>query len=406
VQIKPILAALRHHKAGTLLIVTQIALTLAIVSNAVFIIAQRVAYLSRPTGIDQEADIVIVSNRWLGSHSATAAIDAMTATDLDVLRHLPGVMDVYPTNTYPLRGVGWQDGITVDPDHGPSSGTSLYFSDEHTLATLGLKLVAGRNFRKAEIGPMGRSDKLAAPQIIVTRQLADTLFPDGHAVGKTTYIEGSPNTIIGVVDRLQGSFAASATGAAIAERVTLVPLRPAYGVVTYIVRSEPGQTDAVVHAAPAALIAANRMRLTSARSFIDVRNKAYEHDRGLAIMMGTICVVLLTITASGIVGLTSFWVGQRRRQIGIRRALGATRRDILDYFLAENLLIGIGGVALGALLAIGLDLALMSHFELTPMPLAYVGIGVIVLLVLGQGAVLAPAIRASRVPPVEATRSG
>jgi putative ABC transport system permease protein len=125
----------------------------------------------------------------------------------------------------------------------------------------------------------------------------------------------------------------------------------------------------------------------------------------MAILMGVVCAVLLAITAAGIVGLTSFWVGQRRKQIGVRRALGATRHDILSYFLTENLLIGAGGVVLGAGLAIGMNLWLVSHFEMERLSLLYVAVGVIALLALGQGAVLAPAMKASRVPPVEATRS-
>jgi putative ABC transport system permease protein len=121
--------------------------------------------------------------------------------------------------------------------------------------------------------------------------------------------------------------------------------------------------------------------------------------------MGVVCAVLLAITAAGIVGLTSFWVGQRRKQIGVRRALGATRHDILSYFLTENLLIGAGGVVVGAALAIGMNLWLVSHFEMERLSLLYVVVGVVALLLLGQGAVLAPAMKASRVPPVEATRS-
>src|SRR3546814_1877019 len=125
----------------------------------------------------------------------------------------------------------------------------------------------------------------------------------------------------------------------------------------------------------------------------------------MAILMGIISVVLLAITAAGIVGLTSFWVGQRRKQIGVRRALGATRGDILNYFLTEHLLIGAGGVLVGALLAIGINLWMVTQFEMARLSLAYVVIGVVALLLLGQGAVLAPALRASRVSPVEATRS-
>jgi putative ABC transport system permease protein len=98
-------------------------------------------------------------------------------------------------------------------------------------------------------------------------------------------------------------------------------------------------------------------------------------------------------------------VGQRRKQIGVRRALGATKHDILSYFLTENLLIGIAGVVIGALLAVGMNLWLVTQFEMARLSITYVLVGVVALLLLGQGATLAPAMRASRVSPVEATRS-
>ena len=161
--------------------------------------------------------------------------------------------------------------------------------------------------------------------------------------------------------------------------------------------------------APKALYAQSRMRIIDRKdgvmTFAQVRQHAYEPDRGMAILMGVISLVLLAITAAGIVGLTSVWVGQRRKQIGVRRALGATRGDILNYFLTENLLIAIGGVLVGAVLAIGINLWMVTQFEMARLSLAYVVVGVIALLLLGQGAVLAPALRASQVSPVEATRS-
>ena len=141
------------------------------------------------------------------------------------------------------------------------------------------------------------------------------------------------------------------------------------------------------------------------RTYEQVRGDAYKNDRGMAILMGVICVILLAITAAGIVGLTSFWVGQRRKQIGVRRALGATKRDILSYFLTENLMIGVAGVVIGVGLAIGMNLWMVSQFEMARLSIVYVVVGVVALLLLGQAAVLAPAMRAAKVPPVEATRS-
>lgn len=125
----------------------------------------------------------------------------------------------------------------------------------------------------------------------------------------------------------------------------------------------------------------------------------------MAILMSIICGLLLAITAAGIVGLTSFWVAQRRKQIGVRRALGARRDQILSYFLIENFLISAAGVVVGTCLAMSMSLWLVWHFEMRRLPLDFVLAGVVVLLLLGQAATLAPALRASRVPPMEATRS-
>lgn len=407
-QIKPILAALRRHKAGTVLIAMQIALTLAIVCNALFIIQQRVSHLSEPTGGD-ESNIFIIGNEWVGK-SSTAQIDAKIREDVNVLRHVPGVRDVAPANSYPLRGDGWDDGIRLSPDQKQdTTGSTVYFSDEHFIDTLGLKLIAGRNFRPEEVTAMDMRDTLSVPVALVTKALADRLFPNGDAVGKTIYLIGGPTTIIGVVEMLQAQ-TVEHWAADFAYRSLILPKHLAVSLGQYyIVRVQPGQLDAVMRAAPGALFKHNPRRVINDKdgviSFAEVRKLAYERDRGMVLLMGVISVVLLAVTAAGIVGLTSFWVGQRRKQIGVRRALGATRRDILRYFMTENLLISCGGVLLGVVLAVVINLWLVTRFEMHHLSLVYLLTGVVILLLLGQGAVLAPAMRASRVPPVEATRS-
>ena len=407
-EIKPILTALRQHKAGTLLIAMQIALTLAIVCNALFIIQQRIEHLSEPTGID-ESNIFVIQNEWVGNVSSTQA-DAMLRADLDVLRRAPGVQDVTTSNSYPLRGGGWDDGVRLSAEQiQDSSEATIYFADEHFIDTLGLKLIAGRNFRADEIEPMKMRERLAPPVIMVTRALADKLFPDGSALGKTVYLVGGPATIVGVVDLLQAQ-SVQRWASSFAYRSVLVPRRMAIAEgAFYIVRSRPGQLETAMQAARKALFADNPRRVLDDKdgllSFAEVRSRAYEGDRGMAVLMGIISLVLLAVTAAGIVGLTSFWVGQRRRQIGVRRALGATRGDILSYFMTENLLISVAGAMTGALLAIAMNLWLVTRFEMHRLSLFYVLSGVLLLLLLGQAAVLAPAIRASKVSPVEATRS-
>jgi len=246
--------------------------------------------------------------------------------------------------------------------------------------------------------------------IIITKALADKVYPDGSALGKQVYLSSftKPSTVIGIVERLQVPWPSTWADDWCYD-VVLVPVQLTGKYSNYLVRTQPGQLEDVAKAVPGALIKVSRMRVFPAkrglRTFAEVRAHAYQTDRGMAIVMGVICVVLLTITAAGILGLTSFWVGQRRKQIGVRRALGATRRDILHYFLTENLLISTAGVVLGAVLALGLNVWLVSHFEMERMSLLYVLAGLVLLPLLGQAATLAPALRASRVPPVEATRS-
>jgi len=408
-QIQPILAALRHHKAGTVLIALQIALTLAIVCNALFIIHQRVAHLSEPSGID-EANLFVIDSQWAGQ-SSEKQIDAQMQADLAVLRQLPAVRDATASNSYPLQGGGWDDLITLTPDQvQKTTDATVYFGDEHFLDTLGIKLIAGRNFRADEVEPMSPRVAATPPAVIVTKALADRLYPDGSALGKQFYaMTTTPTTIVGIVQRLQRA-EVDTWSREYAYQALIWPRRldGTFGT-KYIVRAKPGELAAAMREAPKALYAQSRLRIIDpkdgALSFAEVRHRAYDSDRGTAILMGIICAVLLAITGAGIIGLTSFWVGQRRKQIGIRRALGATRRDILRYFQTENLLIAGAGVVLGAILAIGLNLWMMQQLAMDRMPLLYVLGGVVVLLALGQGAVFAPALRASRVSPVEATRS-
>jgi putative ABC transport system permease protein len=410
IQIRPILTALRRHKAGTLLIALQIALTLAIVCNALFIIHQRLANLSAASGVD-EANVFVIANMWADVGQSTARVDAQVRADLLALRQLPAVRDATPASGYPLRGGGWDNFVTMTPDQTrPTTDAAVYTGDEHFIGALGLKLVAGRNFRPDEVMMMGTQQAITPPTAIVSKALADRLFPDGNALGKSFYAMGAtPSTIVGIVDPLhrQGVDQWSNTYAG---QALIWPMRAddSRGIY-YIVRAKPGQLADAMREAPKALIAQSRMRIIDPKDGIQdyatIRHKVYDSDRGMAILMGIICTVLLAITAAGIVGLTSFWVGQRRKQIGVRRALGARQRDILAYFLTENFLISTTGVVLGTVLAIAFNLWTVTRFEMSHMSMAYVGIGVVVLLLLGQGAVLAPALRASRVSPVEATRS-
>ncbi|MDO1528240.1 ABC transporter permease [Fulvimonas sp. R45] len=416
-KLHPMIAALRKHKAGVVLIALQIALTLAIVCNAIFIIGQRIDRVNRPTGLD-ESNLFLVTQQWVGAPSADTAdgvakLDAMQKEDLAALRNLPSVASVAPINSLPLLNSTWAGSVSTKPDRkfsdkGDNVRTAYYFTDDQAMSTLGLKIVAGRAFNAGDVQHQGFRDNPPRPIVIVTKALADKLFPQGGAVGKAIYVDGSssPSTIVGVVARMQ----VPATGTWVngfTWNATLVPSRLDANFARYAVRAKPGQMEAAMRAVAPTLYQVNPLRVLdddSVKSFADIRAHAYRADVGMAVLMGVICLILLSVTAAGIVGLTSFWVGQRHKQIGVRRALGARKADILHYFQLENLLIAGSGAVGGVLLAIGLNMLLMKHYEMDRLPILYVLVGVAAVLLLGQGAVFVPARRASNVPPVAATR--
>jgi putative ABC transport system permease protein len=406
VEVRPILSAMRRNKVGAILVAVQMAVTLAILCNALFIIVQRLALSQRPSGTD-EVNLFAIDNQWVG---APQDVDALLRTDLAALRALPGVVDAYATNSFPLTNSGWSAGAKLKPDQTKASAhMAQYFVDDHAIQTLGLKLVAGRNFRPEEVSPRHPDDRPTTSVILVTRALAQALFPDGSALGRQIYPADTEHTaqIIGIIDRLQVPWVmATGWASAWSENSELEPYYYDYGQAHYIVRAQPGQLNAVMRASQQKLyeIYGGRV-LDKVRPFTQARFDIYRDDRGLALILAIVCAILFAITAFGIVGLTSYWVAQRRRQIGIRRALGATRGAVVRYFQTENLLIATTGAAVGVVLAIVLNLWMVSSFELERLHGIYALIGAVAVLLLGQLAVLWPALRAASIPPALATRS-
>jgi putative ABC transport system permease protein len=404
-RIHPILAAMTRNKFGAILIVAQMAVTLAFITNSFALIEQRVAWSARPTGLD-EANVFVIR----ASTEPHEDLEARRMGELAALRSLSGVIDAYLTNDYPLQGRGSSGSVSLSPDQKtPSVRTSHYLGDEHAIHTLGVTLIAGRNFTPEEV-TTNREDALPAARILmVSKALANTLFPKGDALGKSVFVGAAtiPAQIIGIVDRLQGpNFAATGRFSTFAENSTIRPSRPINEYPCFMVRVQPGRMADVMKRAERTLLEHDREMIMSAVSMQEARAKAYLGNRGLVVLLVSISTALLLVTGFGIVGLTSYWVTLRRQQIGIRRALGATRLNILQHFQRENLMMAGTGALAGAVLAVALNLWMVQRFEMARMANSQVLGGALLLLVLGQIAVFLPARRAASILPVEAIRGG
>jgi len=403
--IRPILSAMRRNKFGALLIATQMAVTLAFLANAITLVEQRIAWSDRPSGLD-EANIFVM-------HSETidpgADLAARQADDIASLRALNGVVDAYTTDMYPMEGGGYIETVNLTPDQKiPAAIAAHYMGDDHGLHTMGVKLIAGRNFTPAEIVNRTDTDIPLPSGFIVTKALAAKLFPQGNALGQPIFVENEkPVAIIGIVDRLQGPMTiATGFDSTYSENSVFSPYRLIGESNVYMVRVQPGQLNTVMKAAEEQLMRLQSNRILQSVSMSQVRADAYRGDHGLIVLLTCICVALLVVTAFGIVGLTSYWVAQRRQQIGIRRALGATRQAIVRYFQTENFMIAAAGAAVGIALAIALNLWMVRSFEMVRMDNSRAIVGAAVILLLGQFAVLWPALRAASIPPALATRGG
>ncbi|MFN4160693.1 MAG: ABC transporter permease [Stenotrophomonas sp.] len=403
--IRPILTTLRRHKTAAALIVLEIALTCAIVCNALFLIGQRIEKINQPSGI-AENELVEVR---LGGIGTQVNVAARTREDLAALRGIPGVKSVVPLNQMPFRNNSWNTSLGLTPDQErPTLSASQYFGSEGTVDTLGLEVVSGRDFQADEYQDVetAKNDpnlEANGSAVILSKAAADKLFPGTAAVGKTVYSGHMPLRVVGVVKEL-----ARPTNRDGDTRFSLIlPLRMGYDEAFYLIRvTDPARRSEVLEAAVKALERVDSSRLVRGkRTYEEQREKYFANDRAMVGLLITVCVALLVVTALGIVGLASFWVQQRTKQIGIRRALGATRGQILRYFQTENFLLATVGIVLGMLMAYTINLYLMNNYELPRMPISYLPIGAVLLWLLGQIAVFGPARRAAAVPPAVATRS-
>jgi putative ABC transport system permease protein len=404
-EIRPILSALLRSKTGAILIAAQVALTLAIVSNALYVVNDRLSLAARPSGVDEDHVFEI-------AYQAFREIDdqvAMQQRDIETLRAIPGVVAVASANQFPMGDNGWGFALSADPNNANTRfGVAAYMSADPLVDAFRLALIEGRDFEESdyrEIDP--ETSPWKADSVIITRRAGERAFPgETTYAGKIVYLNGdtaSPMTVVGVVDELMTPFAQNGPNA---YSSMILPIRMITSFASYAVRTEPGQRARVMADAEKALSALRNDRvLVRNRSMNAIREEQYRNQLAVAGMLIAVTVFQLLVTGGGIVGLASLWVNQRRKQIGTRRALGATRGNILRYFLTENVLITSAGIAVGVALAIGLNLFLVKQIALERLPPEYIGFGMLALWVLGIVAVLGPAYRAAAVPPAVATRS-
>jgi putative ABC transport system permease protein len=395
------LSTLMRSKTGPLLVALQIAVTLAIVINSMFIVVQRIEKMNRDPGMDVDNVIVTYVRGFGDDFDVVSSI----TNDLDLIKSIPGVIAATVSNQVPLSGSGSGTGLRIVPDETIDAvGTARYRWDENGLDALGVELTRGRNFYPEEIDfILPKIDPGTPASILVTQALADDLFGDEDALGKTVYWgDMKPSTIVGIIGHMHGSWVDWGKF----NNSVIQPGKQGNTTNKYITRVEPGMRDQLMPIIEQKLGESNRRRvINSHRTLEEIAARTYRRDFAMVTILSVVIGLLIGLTALVIVGLASFHVAQRTKQIGTRRALGARRIDIVKQFMLENWLITTAGAAFGVILTIGVAYWLEVTFSLARLDWRYLPAGIFIMWVLSSLAAMEPARRAASVPPAVATRS-
>ncbi|MFT5755434.1 MAG: putative ABC transport system permease protein [Alteromonadaceae bacterium] len=396
--IGPIFNAMLRNKSSVILMVLQVALTLAIVSNAAYIINERLELMQRDTGLD-ESQLFSFN---IFTFAKDIEISQQLELDEDMLRAIPGVNNAVAINQVPLTGAGDSSGFRtqINTDGAKVVQAGIFKADEHLLKTLGLTVIEGRDFTQEDV--VSGSDAAQPNAVIITKAMADELFPDGNALGKDIYQFDKPIRIIGVVKHMQGSWLSST----IVNKSLFSPVISPNTFKRFLINADKAAMTTIMSTIAERMLALNKGRvIMEPNKLEDHLRDQYQADNLMVNMLIIIISIILFITALGVAGMAIFNVNRRKRQIGTRRALGASQSNILSHFMIENLLMTVIGIVIGVVLTVFLNGYLMEYFSSSRIASSYIITTIIGLVLLGQLAVLFPAKSAAAISPAIATRS-
>jgi putative ABC transport system permease protein len=388
------------------LIAVEVALTLAIVTNCINIMLDMRGEFLKPSGMDEDNLLVVHTEPFAPEFKDEEFVDALREEDLLKLRSFPGVVEASGFHQIPLSGSGSSTDRRPAESELETTVAPMFVVTDRALQTLGVELIEGRDFEAVDFDYDNDTYEAgqAARSVILNQALAKKLFPNESSVGKVIQDDSGDRaeTVIGVVGTLLNSWPTSRYG----EDTMLLPGKPGNEYrMRYLVRTEPGAVDSVYSELENLMRNTEPGRVITIRTMEEVKRGTFTMHLALIRILTVVIFLLVVVTSIGIVGLTSFSVTERTRQIGTRRALGATRGDIVRHFLVENWMITGFGLALGLALTIGLNFTLTNAADAPKMDWYLLVGGPLLLWATGIVAALLPAIRASRVTPEIATRT-
>jgi putative ABC transport system permease protein len=400
---KPMLSTLLRQKNAMIMLILQIGLTLAVISNGLFIVSQRLQVLQQPSGIDEPHIFVLTSSGFTKSFNAQTSMQ----TDLAKLRQMPNIINAVATYSFPYSGSSdWDELQNIAGSDQNMVPAASYKLDEHGISALGLSLIAGENFTPSEILWQTESNSTFPSVVIITTSVAIDLFNTlnwSSVIGKTIFINTAHSAVVkGVVEQLQAPW--DSVGKI--ENSIIYPRVIIRNSARYLIRTRPTMLHTTIADTEGYLAMSNQQRMIrKVESIKTIKKQVHGPDIAAITILLVVIAALTIIAAMGIAGMASFNVLKRHKQIGIRRALGANKVDIICQFFVENIIQTTCGVFIGCILAVALNVFLVERYALPKLPFSFILMAAFCLYVLGILATLKPALKAMNVSPSEATKS-
>jgi predicted permease len=382
------------------LVVLQVALSLVLVAGATLFARSLLAARAVDVGFDARGVLLVRVN--LRNHGYDAARGrAFLQNAVDRLSALPGVAIATTTGQAPFRGE-WS--TTLEPWPGvtfaggrPDLSVGLNVVGPGYFDAMGIPLVRGRGFSPAD-------REGGSPVVIVNETFARIVFGETDALGQTVPLRDGqpPLTIVGI--------ARDATYYELNEE----PWTQAYAPVMQLY--QPGQRFLIKTSAdPMTLVKPVQDALhaidpdiafASVETLESVHAEQLARYRASAQLVGLSGIIALVLAGAGLYGVMAYRVAQRRREIGLRVALGASRGTLARDIVGRGLRLTVIGIALGLAgsLLLGRFVESMLFGVQSRDPVAFIA-APLVLLVAGVAALLVPARRAMRVDPMTAMRT-
>jgi predicted permease len=404
------------------LVVAQVAVALMLLTGAGLLIQSFAQALRVDTGLDA-TNVVTARVALTRPHRANPEAGLSIRTRLiQALREIPGVTAVSLAAATPFQGGLPINAFTLEndtlPPGAPQPGAFRVLVTPGYLDTMGLRLVEGRFFEESDVynappGPPPGAPGPAAPppppqKFVVDQSFAKKYFPNGSAVGGHFTFGPRPDkpenwpTIIGVVKDVPHNGVEEKSGNPFIYQ--LVQGGAPGGLTMFAKTSRPiADTLAALREKVRGIDAS--LPLYDVGALQDAVDGSFDSRRAVMLLLVVFAGLALFLSALGIYGVLAYDVSQRTREIGMRSAVGASRRQIAGLILKQGLWKSAVGVVIGLIGAALLSRSMTTLlFKVQPSdPVVYVSVSLVLIAVALLASYL-PARRASRLDPLTALR--